>query len=276
MEGAFATCLQGLGETIQMRDVESRLESHGKSAGRASALRRLNLLVFPLVLVLSCVLPARAGSTAGITAERVEPDRKFAFVYVLRAGDLIDVSVYRHPELSRKLTLRPDGAVTVPLLGDVQAAGKSPSELARLLTQRYEVRIRNPEVTVAVENPPEPVVFILGEVGVTRALPLRQAGNVAQALAQAGALPKSAAISRITVIRLNEQGEMVSYGLQPQGRGRTAQFMALNAMALKPNDLIVVPETYRGQVVRVFQDMVTVLSPYFQLRVLDQQVGFGF
>lgn len=259
-----------------MRVVEPRLETDGKSTVHACAPRRLGLLALPFVLLLACVLPAWAGSEPAIKAERVEPDRTFAFVYVLRAGDLIDVSVYRHPELSRKLTLRPDGAVTLPLLGDVQAAGKTPSELASLLTQRYGVRIRNPEVTVAVENPPEPVVFILGEVGVTRALPLRQAGNVAQALAQAGALPKSAAISRITVIRLNERGEMQSYSLQPQGRGRTAQFMALNAMALKPNDLIVVPETYRGQVVRVFQDMVTVLSPYFQLRVLDQQVGFGF
>lgn len=259
-----------------MRVVEPRLESRGTAAGRACAPRRLGVLLVPLLLLLACVPPAWAGSDAGIVAERVEPDRRFAFVYVLRPGDLIDVAVYRHPELSRKLTLRPDGAVTLPLLGDVQAAGMSPSELASLLTRRYEVRIRNPEVTVAVENPPEPVVFILGEVGVTRALPLRQAGNVAQALAQAGALPRSAAISRITVIRLNEDGEMESYGLQARGLGRTAQFMALNAMALKPNDLIVVPETYRGQVVRVFQDMVTVLSPYFQLRVLDQQVGFGF
>ncbi|MGV8932444.1 MAG: polysaccharide biosynthesis/export family protein [Luteimonas sp.] len=262
-----------------MRVIELRLETDLELPWHSQALRGLKSLVLPVAMMLFCAFPAfpaLAVAAAGITTERLEPDQKFEFVYVLQAGDLIDMAVYRHPELSRKLTLRPDGAVTVPLLGDVRAAGKTPSELASLLTSQYEVRIRNPEVTVAVENPPEPVVFVLGEVGVTRALPLRQARNVAQALAQAGALPKSAALSRVSVIRLNDQGVMESYSVQAHGNDRTEMFMALNAMALKPNDLIIVPETYRGRVVRIFQDMVTVLSPYFQLRVLDQQVGFGF
>lgn len=219
-----------------------------------------------LVFLSACATTSSAP--VAVKVELLDALKKYETVYLLQPGDQIEVFVYRHPDLSRKLAVRPDGYITLPLINDVQVAGKTPSELSATLTEVLGKRIRDPEVSVIVENAQEPVAFVVGEVGATRSIPLRQAKTVAQALAQVGATPKTAALSSISVIRINDEGKLEARTVETNGSSLPDVYMALNTILLKPNDLIVVPETYRGQLMRAVQDVNTALNPWLQFRLL--------
>lgn len=195
---------------------------------------------------------------------------RYELAYVLQAGDVVEVFIYRHPELSRRATVRSDGFISLPLLGDVRAAGMSPKDLGADLAARFAARLVSPEVTVILENPPEPLVFVVGEVGGPKALPFRQAKTAAQAIAQAGSSTKAASLSSVSIVRVSAEGLLEAHTVSADGLNQPEAFMALQNMALKPNDLIVVPESYRGQLVRAFTDFNTLLAPYFQFRILKE------
>jgi polysaccharide export outer membrane protein len=219
------------------------------------------------ILVAGCA-STTAMSHLKVDVQVIDALRRYELAYLLQAGDQIEVFVYRHPEFSRKSVVRHDGAISLPLLGDVNAAGKSPKELARELTELFGTRLKNPEVTVIVENPPEPMVYVLGEVGVPKGVALRQARTAAQALAQSGIVTKAAALYSVSVVRLSREGVLEAHTIQSDGASQPEVYMALQNMALMPNDLIVVPESYRGQVVRAITDFNTIIQPYFQYKVL--------
>ena len=204
-----------------------------------------------------------------VKVEVLDALSRYEIAYLLQAGDQIEVFVYRHPEFSRKSIIRPDGFISLPLLGDVRAAGKTPLELGKELTKLFSVRLRNPEVTVIVENPPEPMVYVLGEVGGPRALPMRQVKTAAQAIAQAGAVAKAGDLFSVSVVRLNKKGLLEAHTVRTEGYNQPEVYMALQNMLLQPNDLVVVPESYRGQIVRLLTDVNALIQPYFQYRILQ-------
>jgi polysaccharide export outer membrane protein len=220
-----------------------------------------------LLLLAGCAATT-SGTKVSVEVEVLNQLTRYEAVYLLQAGDVIEVFVYRHADLSRKSVVRPDGFISLPLLGEIPAAGKSPRELTEYLTERYAVRLKNPEVTVIVENPPEPVVFVLGEVGGPRALPLRQAKTVAQALAQAGNAIKTGDLFAVSIIRLNKEGYFEAHTVKAEGFSQPEAYMALQNMALAANDLVFVPESMRGQFNRAITDINSMLLPYYQYRVL--------
>jgi protein involved in polysaccharide export with SLBB domain len=120
-----------------------------------------------------------------------------------------------------------------------------------------------------VENPPEPMVFVLGEVGGPRALPLRQVKTVAQALAQSGNAVKSGDLFAASIIRLNKEGLLESHTVRTEGYSQPEVYMALQNMPLAANDLVLVPESYRGQFLRLITDVNSMLAPYYQFRILQ-------
>jgi polysaccharide biosynthesis/export protein len=110
---------------------------------------------------------------------------------------------------------------------------------------------------------------VLGEVGGPKAQPLRQARTVAQAIAQSGVVNKGGDLYNVSIIRLNDKGFLEAVSVQTENYNQPDVYMALQNMALRPNDLIVVPESYRGQLLRVLTDINTLMLPYFQYRVLQ-------
>ncbi|MCH7938172.1 MAG: hypothetical protein IID13_00335 [Candidatus Marinimicrobia bacterium] len=150
------------------------------------------------------------------------------------------------------------------------------SELDQRMTEQLSGRLVNPEVTIAVINPREPMVYVFGEVGVATAIPFRQARTVAQAIAMASGINVKANRSHIAIIRLDEEGHLRAYVAQDLS-GQPGFYMALQNMYLQPDDLIIVPESVRSQFVRFVQDFVNtplsginqVLGPYFQFRLIS-------
>lgn len=236
-----------------------------------SGLIRGFLRGFVLAVCLAGCATTTTQANLKVDVEVLDALTRYEVAYLLQAGDQVEVFVYRQPDISRKAIVRSDGFISLPLLGDVKAAGLPPRELAAKLTDLYSVRLKNPEVTVIVENPPEPSVYVVGEVGVPKALSLRLAKTVAQALAQSGVVNHGAELSSVSIVRLNDKGFLEAIDVRTENTyyNQPEVYMALQNMALHANDLVIVPESYRGQIVRALTDVNSILAPYFEYRVLQ-------
>lgn len=223
-----------------------------------------------------------AGCSNGpVTSRPVEPEvvrstNRFTREYVLQPGDQIEVAVFKVPELTRNVTVRADGFVSLPILKDVKATGFSVTEFGKHLEQRYADRLNDPNVTVTVLNPRQASVYVLGEVPRPGPVAVRDAPTAALALAAVGGVGRSASLENVAVIRLEDDGVLTGYVVKREQGGETAFYMALASTTLKAGDLLIVPESGRSQFVRFIQDFVNTpltgvsqaLSPYFQFESL--------
>lgn len=225
------------------------------------------------LLLGACAVAPLTTNTVKVKVDVLDAVRRYEHLYLVQPGDQLEIFLNKHGDYSRKLTVRPDGYISLPLIDEVKAAGKAPLELAQELKRLFAQRLRDPEVNVMVLNPPEPVVYVVGQVGAPRALPLRQAGTVAQALAQAGDATRAATLADVSVIRLNDAGHLEALTLQTEGNGPASQpelYMAMATMTLKPNDLVLIPESYRSQIIRILADTSTAMAPLFNVLVLRE------
>jgi polysaccharide export outer membrane protein len=121
--------------------------------------------------------------------------------YVIGAQDVIDISVWKEPDLSRAVPVRPDGKISLPLLNDVQAAGLTPTQLSAQITTGLSKFLTNPQVTVIVSGINSQRIFILGEVTRPGAYPLLPGMTVLQGLSSAGGFTAFANAKKIYVLR---------------------------------------------------------------------------
>lgn len=121
--------------------------------------------------------------------------------YVIGAGDAINITVYQQTGMDSTLTVRRDGLVGLPLIGEVRAAGKTPYALAREIEEKLKVFVVSPRVTVNVSTSKPIQIALLGEINSKGTLSLEPPAQLVQALAQAGGLGDYADDSRIFVLR---------------------------------------------------------------------------
>jgi polysaccharide biosynthesis/export protein len=121
--------------------------------------------------------------------------------YLLRPGDVVQVFVWKEPDLTRDATVRLDGRITMPLVGDVEASGRTPQELGKDLTGRFQKLIENPVVTVSLTHANSSRFFVIGLVSQPGGFPLTGHVTVLQALALAGGFKDYAKTDKILVIR---------------------------------------------------------------------------
>jgi len=146
--------------------------------------------------------------------------------------DVIEVSVWKEPELSRTVPIRPDGKITLPLLGDVQAEGLKPQELEQKVAQGLTPYVRDPRVTVIVHDVNGAKVYVTGMVTHPGAFPLRNSMGLLQALAMAGGLAEFADRGDIKVLHADGRKVEVDYDSLVSGESR---------VYLGPGDTVVVP-----------------------------------
>lgn len=156
--------------------------------------------------------------------------------YRIGKEDVLDVSVWRDPDLSRTLPVRPDGFITLPMVGEVQAEGRTTVELEQEIAHRLEKYIQTPRVTVMVREVNSARVYVTGEVQKPGAFPLRGQVTVLQALAMAGGLTEFADRNGMMVIRANNGPHIpVRYSDLIERRAQGSDF------PLQPGDTVVVP-----------------------------------
>lgn len=157
--------------------------------------------------------------------------------YVIGVDDTLHISVWKEPDFSGTLPVRPDGKISVPLLDDVQAAGLTPMQLANVLTEKLKKYVSEPRVTVSVTVINSRRIYILGEVSHSGSVPLWNNMTVLQALSGAG-FSQFANVKGIYVLR-SEGGKQTKlpFNYKQVIKG---QHMEENII-LKPGDTIIVP-----------------------------------
>jgi len=157
--------------------------------------------------------------------------------YVIGPEDTLHISVWKEPDLTATLPVRPDGKVSMPLLNDVQAAGLKPMQLADSITEKLRKYIADPRVTVVVTAMNSQRIYVLGEVLHTGAMPLIPGMTVLQALASAG-FTQFANTKGIYVLRVqNGKQQKIPFNYKQVIKGEATE----QNIILKPGDTIVVP-----------------------------------
>lgn len=153
-------------------------------------------------LVIAVLASASVPPSAAQVVIRSEDDPPNA--YAIGIGDVIEISVWKSPELSVAVPVRPDGRVSVPLLGDVQAAGMTPLALKEDLTRNFRKYVTAPEVSVVIKEINSRKVFVTGEVKTPGSFDLQPRTKLMQVLAMAGGLTPYSK-GRVIVLRDNRE-----------------------------------------------------------------------
>jgi polysaccharide export outer membrane protein len=159
--------------------------------------------------------------------------------FVIGNGDVLAISVWKQPDISRTLPVRSDGRISLPLVGEVQATGRTPLKLERDITDRLQSFLTEPEVTVIVEQINSQKFNILGRVGKPGSYPLSNPTTVLDAIALAGGCREFAKQKAIYILRVAPDGSetRIPFNYQDVIKGKN---VSQNIM-LQPHDTIVVP-----------------------------------
>lgn len=180
---------------------------------------------------------ATSSSVSGTVPSANAPTESATSQFVLGPADIIHINVWKNAELSQTVTVGPDGFVSLPLLGDVHAAGMTANQLGHTLTARLNVFIVNPQVTVSVVDIRSRQVYVLGQVAKPGGYPLVAPINVLQLIAQAGGLTTYANHKGITILRSRDIGvQQINFNYNNAVRGDAKQ-----NISLQPGDTVVVP-----------------------------------
>ncbi len=164
----------------------------------------------------------------------------FSGQYILEAGDVLDVMVYGESEISRTVFVRIDGRISLPLAGEVQAAGLTPAGLGKKITEKLERFLEEPEVTVILAESRSKVYYILGQVQNPGEYAITQPVTVVQAIARAGGFLEWAKKDRIMIVSgpTEEKAENISYFNYDKFLSRDAEG---RNVVIQPGDTIVIP-----------------------------------
>lgn len=215
----------------------------GAGRGGRALRRRLAALAATLALaMLGSLEPTGAARADGADAPPPAPAANVAPDYIIGPGDTIQVFVWRNPELSVTVPVRPDGKISTPLNEDMVAVGKTPSQLARDIEARLAEYVRTPTVNIIVSNPQSAFsqVKVIGQVKSPQNLGYREGMTVLDAVLAAGGVTDFGAPNRAKVVRRSgDKTEEI-----PVRIDRILEKGDLKQnIPLKPGDVVVVPES---------------------------------
>lgn len=224
------------------RRVDRSVAKHRRSEGRqARALTRerpvRRMLAATLLILWSTaggwVRPARAADEGGPGA--VALSRPFT----LQVGDVITVSVWKNQDLSVTVPVRPDGIITLPLVGDVNVLGKTPVETQAILSGKFRDFVTAPAVSVVVNEINSWKVFVLGEIRAPGEFDIIRPTRLIQVLAMAGGFTEYAKKDEIVLLRSRGDGgeDRVVLSVKDVTTGKNPSDNVL----LQPGDTIIVP-----------------------------------
>lgn len=200
--------------------------------------RSLCVIIFSLGLLAGCSgLPE---APTGLPILTVEEDS-----YLIGPTDQLQIFVWRNPELSTGVVVRPDGKISVPLIDDLTASGKTPTELSASIEEILSEYIQNPEVTVIVSGfvgPFDQQIRVVGEAAEPQTIPFRRSMSVLDVMILVGGLTEFAAGNRAVLVRKEMSGTQESFRLRLDDLLKDGDVSA-NAYVL-PGDIIIVPQSW--------------------------------
>lgn len=196
-----------------------------------------------LFIVLGALMGIGLTSAQGVAPPKeATPTIDVASDYIIGPGDTVQIFVWRNPELSVSVPVRPDGKISTPLVENMVAIGKSPSQLARDIETVLSEFVRTPQVNVIVGNAVSTFsqVKVVGQVRTPQALPYREGLKVLDVVLATGGLTEFAAPNRAKIVRTVN-------GKQTEIRVKLSALMNKGDLKqnyeLKPGDVFIVPQS---------------------------------
>jgi len=195
-----------------------------------------NLLTLFVIPAMLCIFIGIA-TTTDASAEKKSPGKP---VYVIGPEDVLEVSVWKNTDLSRSVIVRPDGKISLPLLGEIKAAGLTPEQLHLIITKKLGQYQQAVEASVIVKEINSYKVFLFGDVIKPGVYSMKRRTSLVQAIAMAGGFNQFASRNSIVVIRESTDGLSERLNVRFDDIIHKKNFAGKN-MILKPGDTIFVP-----------------------------------
>jgi polysaccharide export outer membrane protein len=191
-----------------------------------------------VIVVLAAALGDRASAQEAAPSPRPVPSRPEPAGYRIAPGDVLHITVWNEPSLSTDAVVRLDGKITVGLLGDLQAAGRTPEELTIEIRTNLRRFLEVPQVTVSVAQAGSARFYVIGEVSISGSFAITGRITVLQALAIAGGFREFARRERIMIIRDGLQGRVaIPFNYRELEVGNKLE----QDIPVEPGDIIIVP-----------------------------------
>ena len=167
-----------------------------------------------------------------------------SYKYLIGSGDVLNIFVWRNPEVSGSFVVRPDGMITTSLVEDIEVSGKTPTELARSIEEILATYLRDPIVTVTVANfvgPFSEQIRVIGEAAQPRAINYTQHMTLLDVMIQVGGLTEFADGNDAVLIRI-EDGKQKQYQVMIDQLLKDGEISA--NVDMLPGDIIIIPEAW--------------------------------
>ena len=200
-----------------------------------------------------------AGTDQEVPQNITTQENEASIPYRIEKGDELEVRSIQNPEINASLVVRPDGKISMPLAAEIPAVGKTPEELAALLSEKYSVEFKDPSIAVIVKTFSGHRVFVGGEVRKPGTFSLTGPLTVLQAISQAEGFTNAAKISDVIVIRRGPKNEPTTtvVDLKKAMKGTDPR----QDMQLVPYDIVYVPRSKIADVKGFFNNVVRAAIP---------------
>lgn len=220
--------------TLEYTDLSgSRAERGSWRRGRSLRVGLRSLLPPAATFAPLLVVMASAGAAWGAPAQAASAPETAG--YTIGPADVLQIVVWKEAELTRDVTVRFDGMITVPLLGELKAAGETPVQLAASVAKGFEKYVQGPRVTVGILQANSARFYVIGQVGRSGEFPLSGRTTVLQALALAGGFKDFAKTDAIVIVRRDQTILPVNYKRITDGKDLSQN------VVLGPGDTVIVP-----------------------------------
>ncbi|MDJ0710587.1 MAG: polysaccharide export protein [Woeseiaceae bacterium] len=199
---------------------------------------RLSALVAFLVLLLGC-----AGGSATVPAAGDDGQQSDGTEYIIGPGDMLQVYVWDNPELTVTIPVRPDGMITIPLVEDMRAVGKTPTLLARDVEEKLAEYVRTPQVNIIVTNfrgTYREQIRVVGQAVSPQSLSYQSGMTLLDVMIEVGGLTEFAAGNRAKVIRWEDN---VQRDIRVRLKDLISDGDISENIEMKPGDVLIIPES---------------------------------
>jgi len=187
---------------------------------------------------------SRTGQGGAVPPQVTEKIEKALLIvtpeYFIGPEDVLNITVWRNADLSREVTVRPDGRISLPLIGDIIAVGRTPAQLSEDISNKLKEYKENPQVSIVIKEVNSYAIYVLGEVAKPGKYPLRSKTTLLQGITIASGFTATAARNKIVVFRFAKDG-----GGQIKIKASYDDIVLRDGsnqnIELKPGDQIVVP-----------------------------------
>jgi polysaccharide export outer membrane protein len=200
-----------------------------------------------IVLLFAQFISACSSATTPLATATLHPSKTVdinSYKYLIGAGDVLNIFVWRNPEVSGSFIVRPDGMITTSLVEDIEVSGKTPTALAREIEKILSTYLRDPIVTVTVNNfvgPFSEQIRVIGEAAQPQAISYTQHMTLLDVMIQVGGLTEFADGNNAVLVRI-ESGQQKQYGIMIDQLLKNGKISA--NVDMLPGDIIIIPEAW--------------------------------